>query len=257
MKDSPGVYLDYAGAAIPPQELLQNAFEGIALCPHANPHTRVDSGENSISEARKRVLSFISADHWQYDVIFTSGATAAIKLVGEAFPRTAGSRLCYAKNSHTSVLGLRHFFDCAFCMPSTANLQTWVSSDSINPSTFTEDISLLALPAECNFSGCKVDLTTAAATAHHMTDDAVASAGIRVGKQTKVALAGGGSSRWLWLLDAAKLVSTSRLDLSLLPPALRPHFICLSFYKIFGYPTGLGCLVIRRDAALLLKKRYF
>ena len=31
----------------------------------------------------------------------------------------------------------------------------------------------------------------------------------------------------------------------------------LSYYKIFGYPTGLGALVARRDALAALTPRYF
>jgi hypothetical protein len=31
----------------------------------------------------------------------------------------------------------------------------------------------------------------------------------------------------------------------------------LSYYKIFGYPTGLGALIARKDALPLLRKRYF
>lgn len=31
----------------------------------------------------------------------------------------------------------------------------------------------------------------------------------------------------------------------------------LSYYKIFGYPTGLGALLVRRDALPLLRKRFF
>ena len=31
----------------------------------------------------------------------------------------------------------------------------------------------------------------------------------------------------------------------------------LSFYKIFGYPCGLGALVVKRDVLPLLQKRYF
>ncbi len=31
----------------------------------------------------------------------------------------------------------------------------------------------------------------------------------------------------------------------------------LSYYKIFGYPTGLGALLVRKDALKLLSKRYF
>ncbi len=31
----------------------------------------------------------------------------------------------------------------------------------------------------------------------------------------------------------------------------------LSYYKIFGYPTGLGALVARKDALAALRPRYF
>lgn len=63
-------------------------------------------------------------------------------------------------------------------------------------------------------------------------------------------------SPWLWLLDASKYAGTSPLNINTqLPPEDRPHFITVSFYKIFGYPTGLGALLVRRDAAALLRKR--
>lgn len=31
----------------------------------------------------------------------------------------------------------------------------------------------------------------------------------------------------------------------------------LSFYKLFGYPTGLGALLVRKEAARQLNKVYF
>jgi selenocysteine lyase/cysteine desulfurase len=34
-------------------------------------------------------------------------------------------------------------------------------------------------------------------------------------------------------------------------------FVVMSFYKLFGYPTGLGALVCRNEAAALLRKHYF
>jgi hypothetical protein len=43
--------------------------------------------------------------------------------------------------------------------------------------------------------------------------------------------------------------------LILLPPPLSKQV--LSFYKIFGYPTGLGALLLRREAMLSLRPRYF
>jgi selenocysteine lyase/cysteine desulfurase len=49
---------------------------------------------------------------------------------------------------------------------------------------------------------------------------------------------------WDVLLDAAAFVPTNMLDLSL----VNPDFVSISFYKIFGYPTGLGCLLVRKDS---------
>lgn len=50
------------------------------------------------------------------------------------------------------------------------------------------------------------------------------------------------------LCDTAAFVPQSRLDCSV----HRPDFIAVSFYKIFGYPTGAGCLIARRSSLHLL-----
>ena len=55
------------------------------------------------------------------------------------------------------------------------------------------------------------------------------------------------------MLDAAAYVGTNHLDLS----RYSADFVTLSFYKMFGYPTGLGALLVRRDRADLLCGRYF
>ena len=64
-----------------------------------------------------------------------------------------------------------------------------------------------------------------------------------------------GSSKWSVCVDAAALVSTSPLDLSL----YCPDFVVFSFYKIFGYPTALGALLIRNSAKESFgnRKRFF
>jgi len=37
-----------------------------------------------------------------------------------------------------------------------------------------------------------------------------------------------------------------------------PDFVAVSFYKIFGYPTGLGALLVHNGpAATVLHKNYF
>jgi molybdenum cofactor sulfurtransferase len=55
------------------------------------------------------------------------------------------------------------------------------------------------------------------------------------------------------VLDAASYCSTSPLDLT----TVDADFVALSFYKMFGFPTGLGALVVRNESAHLLHKPYF
>ena len=58
---------------------------------------------------------------------------------------------------------------------------------------------------------------------------------------------------WDVLLDAAAFAPTNRLDLS----AWKPDFAALSFYKLFGYPTGVGCLVAKREKLARLQRPWF
>jgi len=55
------------------------------------------------------------------------------------------------------------------------------------------------------------------------------------------------------LLDAAAFVPTNRLDLK----AVKPDFVTVSFYKMFGYPTGVGALLIRRPVYATLQRPWF
>ncbi|CDJ32353.1 molybdopterin cofactor sulfurase, putative [Eimeria mitis] len=72
------------------------------------------------------------------------------------------------------------------------------------------------------------------------------SAAVRVGLSS--------DCRWLVLLDAAAAAATSPLRLSASGSAASPDFVAISFYKLFGYPTGLGALILKRSAADVLKK---
>ncbi|MFM1932292.1 MAG: hypothetical protein RL226_1595, partial [Bacteroidota bacterium] len=58
---------------------------------------------------------------------------------------------------------------------------------------------------------------------------------------------------WDVLLDAAAYVPTSRLDLK----KHTPDFVSVSFYKVFGFPTGIGCLLVRKTKFNKLQKRWF
>jgi selenocysteine lyase/cysteine desulfurase len=48
-------------------------------------------------------------------------------------------------------------------------------------------------------------------------------------------------------------VATNRLDLG----AVHPEFVTVSFYKMFGYPTGVGCLLVRSTALSKLRRPWF
>ncbi|KAA6373602.1 MAG: molybdenum cofactor sulfurtransferase, partial [Streblomastix strix] len=48
-------------------------------------------------------------------------------------------------------------------------------------------------------------------------------------------------------------VPTARLDLSKYPA----DFVCISFYKMFGFPSGIGALIVSTEAAKLLRKTFF
>jgi molybdenum cofactor sulfurtransferase len=58
---------------------------------------------------------------------------------------------------------------------------------------------------------------------------------------------------WHVLLDAAAFVPTNRLDLQV----HSPDFVVMSFYKMFGYPTGVGCLLVRNDTLPRLRRPWF
>jgi selenocysteine lyase/cysteine desulfurase len=55
------------------------------------------------------------------------------------------------------------------------------------------------------------------------------------------------------IVDCAAFVPTSRLDLS----RYKPDFVPISFYKLFGYPTGIGALIARRAALAKLHRPWF
>lgn len=274
---APFTYLDNAGAILPPTEMLARVCNNLMTCRYANPHSSgssrlSDDTARMIDHSRGMVLDFLGASASEYDVVFTSGSTAALHLLGQVFPWGEQSSVCYPCNSHTSLLGIRDFAPRAICFPSASLQHSLHSIEMIHSTGDTANSSqellfnLLLVPGECNLSGVKADLTTAGRlarlTGDHRVMDLVGGRYIdgrtelSSGKLSPEPLAVSDNDLpWMWVLDAAKLVADSRVDLSALPAPLRPHFLTMSFYKIFGYPTGLGALVIRRDVGHLLRKR--
>jgi selenocysteine lyase/cysteine desulfurase len=57
------------------------------------------------------------------------------------------------------------------------------------------------------------------------------------------------NGKFFILLDAAKSAQSSLPDLSVHPV----HFLCMSYYKVFGMPSGIGALIVRRDCLPMLR----
>lgn len=183
-----------------------------------NPHTRVEDAKR-IDEIRDMVLRHFHTNSDEYSVVFTSGATAAIKLVGDCFPWSYSSELRLLEDCHTSILGLRQI---AISKQATVNICRWASFLSKSK----ENTRLCCFPAMSNFNGRKYPLSVIPSL------------------QSETSFV---------LLDAASFISTNNLDLSV----YQPDFVALSFYKMFGYPTGLGALLVRHDSSNILRKDYF
>ncbi|EDO48957.1 predicted protein, partial [Nematostella vectensis] len=245
------VYLDNIAAAQYPKSLLERFQADLTMNVYSNPHSGSQSSQHTteiITDVRHRILRHFNSSADEYSVIFTAGATAALKIVAESFDWKLGACFCYLQNSHTSVVGVREVAVKYDVRPVCINEQELVgkevNQDWLNKRTgltlgdSSYDVlgpNLFAYPAMCNFSGKKFPLSW-------------------VGSIQNSSLPGqDGRNSWYVLLDASSHVSTSPLDLQVCPA----DFIPVSFYKIFGFPTGLGALLVRNKSGNVLKKVYY
>nr|XP_055026069.1 molybdenum cofactor sulfurase isoform X1 [Misgurnus anguillicaudatus] len=240
-------YLDHAGTTLFPESLIKGFYEDIARNVYGNPHSHNPSSRlthDTVESVRYRILEHFNTTPEEYSVIFTSGCTAALKLVADSFPWKSastdgpGSRFCYLTDNHTSVVGIRGA--PALRGVTVVPIQPHEVEAIIKKSTDEEQRSstphLFCYPAQSNFSGRKYPLRYVK--------------GIQ-SQQLYPACEHGG--RWFVLLDAACFVSCSHLDLRKYPA----DFVPISFYKMFGFPTGLGALLVRNETAEILRKSYF
>jgi len=229
------VYLDYTGAGLYAQSQIDAHVALLRDSVFGNPHSVNPTSAamtERVEQARAAVLAFFSASPDEYEAIFTPNATGALRLVGEAYPFHSGDRFLLTFDNHNSVNGIREFArargaDTTY-VPSVApdlrvdeavlrRYLTNVGGDHHN---------LFAYPAQSNFSGLQHPLEWIDQAHEH---------------------------GWDVLLDAAAFVPTNRLDLS----KHNPDFVCLSFYKMFGWPTGVGALIARREALAKLERPWF
>ena len=229
------VYLDFCGGGLYATSQVEEHGRLLRDAVLGNPHSANPTSSAAtalVERARAAVLQWFRAPQSEYDCVFTPNATGALRLVGEAYPfGPRGSFLATADN-HNSVNGIREFARARGARTDYAPLQApeLRVADHVLQRHLDEAEpdrrNLFAYPAQSNFSGVKHPLEWIAA-AHERG--------------------------WDVLVDGAAFVPTSRLDLSV----WKPDFVAISFYKLFGYPTGLGALIARHQALTALRRPWF
>ena len=225
-------YLDFTGAALHAESQVQEHLAMLRASVLGNPHSDSPASLRStghVDTVRALTLELLDADPDEYVVILTPNASGAMRLVGESFPFSAGSRLVLSADNHNSVNGIREFARARRVPVTYIGLDADLRMRSPEAALIGvrgRAPSLFAFPAQSNFSGVQHPLDLIA-PAHER--------GYRV------------------LLDAAAFVPTNPLSLRRAPA----DFVALSYYKIFGYPTGIGALVARRDALAALRRPWF
>ncbi|WP_444950670.1 aminotransferase class V-fold PLP-dependent enzyme [Micromonospora ureilytica] len=238
------VYLDYAGSGVAAQAQVRAHHDRLLAGLYSNPHSEnpTSAAASSLVEsARRAVLDFFRADPAEYAVVFTPNASGACRLVGEAYDFGRAAPLVLTWDNHNSVNGIREYARSAHAsvryVPLSGPELRVAESDLVAALGAGRGSlarrwgrpgrrGLFAYPAQSNFSGVQHPLGWVE-LAHQQGYDV--------------------------LLDAAAFAPTNRLDLSV----VRPDFVCLSWYKLFGYPTGVGALLARRTALARLRRPWF
>ncbi len=226
-------YLDYTGGNLYTQSQIQKHQALLRDNVYGNPHSTNPTSHLStilVEDARKKILSFFNAT--DYHCIFTSNASGALKIVGESFPFNEKSSFVILADNHNSVNGIREY--CTAKNGKTTYIPVQYEDLEIKADLLEKVLSeadpkannLFAYPAQSNVSGVKHDLAWI---------EKAQKKGFDV------------------LLDAAAYVPSSKLDLSV----IKPDFVSISFYKIFGYPTGIGCLLVKKSSFDKLVKPWF
>jgi selenocysteine lyase/cysteine desulfurase len=229
------VYLDYTGSGLYGESQVRRHAELLLGHVFGNPHSTNPASLASsglLEQCRRLVLRFFGADDSEFAVVFTANASHALKLVGESYPFAPGDQLLLTFDNHNSVNGIREF-DRAHgartvylpMVPPELRVAEATLERCLDGAT-RGGHNLFAYPAQSNFSGVQHPLEWIARAQERGFDV---------------------------LLDAAAFVPTNRLDLG----RWHPDFVALSFYKMFGYPTGVGALVARKEALARLHRPWF
>lgn len=228
------VYLDFTGGSLYSSKQIEAHYQFLQTNLLGNPHSTNPTSQLAtqyVAETREYVLNYFNASE-DYICVFTQNASGALKIVGESYPFNPNSVFVLTFDNHNSVNGIREFAKqkgaaVNYCPVYAEDLRMDDTKMMMLLDQYQhKENKLMAFPAQSNVSGVKHPLSI-----------------IEKAKQMG----------WDVLLDAAAFVPANKLDLK----EVQPHFVSVSFYKMFGYPTGLGCLLVHKTALHKLHKPWF
>jgi len=268
------VFLDNAANGIYTKSLVKEYYEKLTnqsangqWSMFSNPHSHSQSGQYTnllVDATRHKILTLFNSNMREYDVVFVMNVTQGLKLLAESFEFTQSQsqekgktmqRGCffYLNDNHTSVVGMRE----VVWQNANADVYCLTESEKANgqyeakflypplnkplmPNSLGKARNLLVFPAQSNFNGRKYDFSII---------DSIKQ--IKLNNQTNDS-----ETEWFVCMDTASLVCTSPIDLK----TQKPDFMLVSFYKMFGFPTGIAALLVRKTHRVresLCNKRYF
>ncbi|KAL4443065.1 hypothetical protein ABPG77_008556 [Micractinium sp. CCAP 211/92] len=256
-------YLDFTGSGLYLSSQITAIQQDLCQSAYGNPHSITPSSvraSHAVEAVRAALLRLFDADPAEYELVFTRSATGALQLIGEMFPWGPASQFAYTRSNHKSVLGIREYAKAngASVVPLTEQeVEAWLAGSATQPGNRSNAdgsaaggtpppasstagpgdsgagpaFSLFAYPAYDNFHGkispaSWVQAVQARSTPGH---------------------------QWRVVWDTAAYAPCHPVSLRQVPA----DFICISFYKLFGFPTGVGALAMRKDIAKHMRKVYW
>ncbi len=218
----PLTYLDNAATSLKPEAVIDAVcrhYREDSANIHRGVHTLSQRATAAYEEAREAVRRFLNADATE-EIVFTSGTTAAINLVAQAYAarrlKPGDEILISHMEHHSNIVPWQQVRERTGCDLSVIPV---TDDGRIDPDAYAERLGprtrLVALPCVSNALGTINPIAPMIAAAH--------AAGAVV------------------LVDAAQAAPCLPLDVR----ALDCDFLAFSGHKVFG-PTGIGVLYGKR-----------
>ena len=229
-------YLDYTGGALYAESQLRRHHELLTGHVLGNPHSQSPTSLASAelaTRAREAVRRFFNAPEDEFEVVFTPNASGALKLVGEAYPFAPGGVFLLSYDNHNSVNGIREF--AARKGAAVSYIPVRDEDLRLDPEQVLTALRGAGAPAPPSCSPTRRSRTSAEPSTRSPGSPRPRSS---AGTCSSTAPPSRRRTRWT-------------------RGPIGADFIPISFYKLFGYPTGSGCLIARREALARLRRPWF